>query len=557
MVTLMKLFSSLMALIIAFIGNVYMLGINLVKSYEFDIDTTQTSTTLHNPASNVNVWSISGNPFVNAKNNEKYDVFDFVDYVQFMQCTGGSADRDLFIDPYDKSVMDDYDFSMLIDNCRGVLNLGAKPMLKLGSVPLKYSSKGTSDNFFGTNIYPPDDYNMYYNYMKAIIEALVEEFGHEEVLSWRFGVMTEYENSDWFMAESGNPQESAIEYCKLYDYTVAALTDVLGNEVFVGAHSMTVSEGLWDEAYFIKHCAKGRNYKTGKIGTRICYLSASFYDMGPGKYSLGLTLPETIDYLRNTAEKVGLNSLIFGIDEGRILSGTESGIGSSALLSRTCGYTYQAAYDARLYKQMFENDINYFSSWSFLTGGIIEGIPTISYHVAKHASEFGGAKLVKTNLSSKGLISFGEVEAISAYNEDAESVYIMAYNFKNSLKYKTKADVRLIINIPQFDSDTVMITTSVIDDDCNFFDEWNKDRETYNIGNDCFNWSPDDPCVETTTTLFDSNARQFYFNNRYRYEECATLTPVEETCKVEGGKIELNATIEANTVIFYKITLCK
>ncbi len=100
---------------------------------------TVMSEELPNVVNNVNVWSIEGNPFVGAKVNEENNIFEFVDYVQLMQCSGGTEARDLFINPLDKTVLDDYDFTRLIENCRGVLNLGAKPMLKLGSVPLKYN----------------------------------------------------------------------------------------------------------------------------------------------------------------------------------------------------------------------------------------------------------------------------------------------------------------------------------------------------------------------------------------------------------------------------------
>ncbi|MBQ8015689.1 MAG: hypothetical protein IJ264_05845, partial [Clostridia bacterium] len=337
---MMQFLSLLLASIIAFFGSIGAFCTDMVNNYKFIVDASETGEVLANPASNVNIWSIDGNPFVGQRINEENNIFEFVDYVQFMQCTGGNEQRDLFVDPLDRTVLDDYDFSVLIDNCRGVVELGAKPLLKLGSVPLKYSAKANTDAEFSTNIYPPDDYNVYYEYIAAIAQALVDEFGKEEVLSWRFGVMTEYENASWFMANSGDPDESAAEFCKLYDYTVAALTDVIGNDVFVGAHSMTVTEGLWDEAYFIRHCANGVNYKTGEKGTRICYLSASFYDSCPGIYTKGKTLPETIAYLRKTAESVGLNNLIYGIDEGRILFGNTSGNSGNELLTRTCGFTY-------------------------------------------------------------------------------------------------------------------------------------------------------------------------------------------------------------------------
>ncbi len=151
----MKAFISLiLTAIISFFGNLFGFS-DAINNYEFSVDATQTGNVLANPASNVNIWSIEGNPFVNAKINEENNIFEFVNYVQFMQCTGGNAQRDLFVDPLDRTVLDDYDFSTLINNCRGVLNLGAKPFLKLGSVPLKYSAKQIPRrNLIQTSILP-------------------------------------------------------------------------------------------------------------------------------------------------------------------------------------------------------------------------------------------------------------------------------------------------------------------------------------------------------------------------------------------------------------------
>ena len=81
-----------------------------------------------NKVSNVNVWEM-GTQFYDARNEEENDIYEFVEYVQLMQCTGGNEQRDLFADPLDRSVTDDYDFSRLIKNCRGILSLGAKPCL--------------------------------------------------------------------------------------------------------------------------------------------------------------------------------------------------------------------------------------------------------------------------------------------------------------------------------------------------------------------------------------------------------------------------------------------
>lgn len=563
----MKIFKRILCIIIpVIIVGLSVFGViasGIFNKFTFIVDTTKTHNTLHNVVNNVNVWSIEGNPFVNVTANEENNIFDFVEYVQFMQCSGGTETRDLFKDPLDRTVLDDYDFTVLIENCRGVVELGGKPLLKLGSVPLKYSEKAATDAGFGMNRYPPDDYDVYYDYIKAIAEELVKEFGKKEVLTWRFGVMTEYENYDWFVGSDSEDEEflakeSSEAYCKLYDYTAQALVDVLGEDVFVGAHSMTVTEGVWDEAIFIEHCAKGTNYKTGKTGSPLKYLSASFYDSTPGEYTDGYTLPETISYIRNVAESNGLTDLIYGIDEGRILCGVSSGANSDELLTRTCGYTYQAAYDARLISQMFNHDIAYFSAWSYLSGGFFTGNPTVSYHVAKNAAKMAGAKLTETTKAKNGLILGGDIDAVSAFNEATESLHIMAYNFKNDLDYKTSAELDFEINVPQFDGKKVKITTYTIDDDCNFFDEWIEDRKIYNIGNDRFSWSPDDPEIDNTVTLENQEARDIYFNELYsKYTECSKLVPTEETVTVENGKIILNATLDPHAVAFFEINKVK
>ncbi len=560
----MKIFKRILCIVIPVIivglSVFSVIATGVFNKFTFTVDTNKTHNTLHNVVNNVNIWSIEGNPFVNATVNEENNIFEFVEYVQFMQCSGGTETRDLFKDPLDRTVLDDYDFTVLIENCRGVVELGGKPMLKLGSVPLKYSEKAATDVGFNMNRYPPDDFDVYYNYIKAIAEALVEEFGKEEVLTWRFGVMTEYENYDWFVGSDSEDdeilaKESSEAYCKLYDYTAQALVDVLGEDVFVGAHSMTVTEGVWDEAIFIEHCAKGTNYKTGKTGSPLKYLSASFYDSTPGEYTEGYTLPETIAYIRNVAESNGLTDLIYGIDEGRILCGVNSGTNTDELLTRTCGYTYQAAYDARLISQMFNNDIAYFSAWSYLSNGFLQGNPTVSYHVAKNAAKMAGAKLTHTEKTENGIIIGGEIDSVSAFNEETNTLHIMAYNFKNDLDYEHDVELTFNINAPQFKGKKVKITTYTIDDDCNYFDEWVEDRKTYNIGDDCFGWSPDDPEIDSTITLKDEKARDIYFNELYsKYTECSKLVPTEETATVENGKIVLNKTLNPHAVVFYEIS---
>ncbi len=549
-------FSYLLSLILALPGIIGSLG-ESVNDYSFTVETSQLGDVVPNTLSNVNIWDMQGTDlFTNPRLNEKYNIMEFVEYIQLMQCTGGNAQRDLFVDPTNYDVLDDYDFSPLIENCKGILTLGAKPHLKLGSVPLKYSQNSIQGADFGTNLYPPDDYDVYYNYMAAMAKALVDEFGAEEVLTWRFGVMTEYENSQWFMSPDGDPDKTAEAYCKLYDYTVDALQKEIGEDVFVGAHAMVVTEGLWDEKIFIEHCASGTNCKTGEKGTRICFLSASFYDYCPGEYTSGYTLPETIAQLQKYADEAGLKDLIFGVDEGRLLVGNTSGADDIQLLSRTVGDTYQAAYDARLNKQLVDQGGDYFSSWGYLSGGLYDGYPTVSYHVASRLSTFAGSKRVAVEPVKKGVIYGAEVEAFSAY--DGETLRIMAYNFKNDTEYDKTADLSFDVDVSAFSSDKVSVTVYTVDDDCNYFDEWREDRVTYGIGDECFGWSPDDPQIESTVTLKDTAARELYFSElAEKYEQCAQLTPVTYTADVVDGRAVLDTSLAANGVVFFEVSACR
>lgn len=543
-----KLFGIFMFIFTLLFGVIGM-AVNKTFSAEFSIDTSAPGKVIGNKGSNCNLWSLDA--LLGSINiNEAADATHFTEYIQIMTATGGNAQRDLFVNPNDRTVLDDYDFSSLLSACHKILDLGAKPHIKTGAVPLKLTTDPVV-GVFGVNVYPPDDYEQYYTYIAAIAGALVDEFGKDEVLTWRFGVLTEYENKDWFMAKSGTPADSAVAFCKLYDYTVVALQDKIGQTVFVGAHSMSVAEGLWDERDFIEHCANGTNYKTGAQGTRINFLNASFYDSKPGEYN-DTTLPDTINLLREKAEGVGLNQLIYAVDEGRILSGTPGAVAADLNL-RICGFTYQAGYDARLIKQMLDNDIDYFSSWGTTTNGHWGGLPTVSFHVANRFYEMVDAKRVP--VKSKVInLPCAEVETVAGWNEQTQSLHLMTYNFKNKMDYKYSAELKFNIAIPQLEGKRVKVTRYMIDDTANFFDDWQRDRKIYNITDDCFTWSPDDPAVDTNTTLSAEWARDLYFNElRPKYEELSALKPSSETMTIVNASLKLSMNAAPNAVVFITI----
>lgn len=550
--TIQKFFAAVLAFFAGIWWNVYPFFNNMINNYSFEVDASLLGEELPNVKSNINRFGgrFPENPVINSEDNP----YEFVDYIQLMECSGGNADRDLFRDPDDFTVIDDYDFEPLLSSCRGILKTGAKPLLKLGNVPAKLSRKTLAEasedlGAFAVNVYPPDDYNEYYGYIKAIAEALAGEFGLDEVRSWRFGVMTEYENKDWFHTADGDPQGSLEAYCRLYDFTVQALIDVIGPDVFVGAHSMSCSEGLWDEREFIRHCGTGVNYANGGVGSRLCYLAASYYEISPGHRGDQLSLTQITEMFRGTAESVGLSDLIFGVDEGRILSGLRSGRSDVALNSRTVGYTYQAAFDAALIKEMFDCGMDYFSSWEYCSEGENHGLPLVSYHVAKRAAEFRGSRLAAVRTVKKGAIPNADVNAAAGFDEQTGTLRVMAYNYKNKLDYHSDADVSLALKVPQFDGREVRVTVYRVNDDCNWFDEWDKERESLGVTDDMFHWSPDDGCPIWADYTGLKVLREQY----ERYRGYCRLEPIESETGVKDGEISIKTTLRPHEVVFFEI----
>lgn len=522
------------------------------ENIRFDIDATSPSDKkIPFIANIINIWDMGQTFFYPKVEFGRFNIFRFVHWVQLMQCSGGSLERDLFTNPRDRKILTDYNFESLIRNCDGIIALGAKPYLKLGGVPLKLVSNPKISKAFNMNVYPPDSYTQYYEYLKALLNDLVNHFGKKEVQSWRFGCMTEYENIDWFQARSGKAEDCLKEYCKLYDYTAQALIDVLGNNVFISAHSATEDEGIWDEREFIKHVAKGKNWANGGKGTKISGLSISYYDKEPGSSLSGRDLPSTIKILQNAADLYGLRNIVFGVDEGRILVGTCLGNSSISLLSRTCGYTWQGSYDARIYLQAIDNGIDYFSSWSFLTGSSLIGYPTISYHVAENIDSFGNYKRIKIKSHIINNDNKNEIGCLSGI--EADTIKIMLYNYSNKVHASGKTSICLDIKLPH-NWEKIKIIKKLIDDNCNYFDEWVEDREKYGINNIAFSWSPDDPMIDNTTTLSDNKVRSFYYKYlRKRYIKASIMKPNTYNEIIHNNTYTKNVTVKENNVLFINI----
>jgi hypothetical protein len=273
---------------------------------------------------------------------------------------------------------------------------------------------------------------------------------------------------------------------------------------------------------------------------------------------------------REMAEKYGLE-LSYGIDESRI-GVTESGGSLSNSLrfhpsNHITGHTYQAAYDAQLIKQMVDYDIDYCSAWGYTSahgisckGDAPDCYPTVSFHVAKeyHAMCHGKRLPVKTTVQNAIPQDFDcfnyQVKIDALASADDNRIYIMAFNFGNSLSYDTMLDIAVEINLPDSDGQQIKIIRRVIGDKANYFPEWLRDRKVHGIGDDCFLRSPDSAALDASNTLRRGWARDLYFRElREKYVELSRLTPETLTETVNNGKLLLRMSLPANNVVFFDI----
>ena len=114
---------------------------------------------------------------------------------------------------------------------------------------------------------PPNDYNKWAELVYQWVKHCVERYGSEEVLSWYWELWNE-PDSPYFDGD-------VAEYCKLYDYSSAAIRRALPGARVGGPH-VTGPGGQRGARFlraFLQHCMDGTNYVTGAKGSPIDFIA--------------------------------------------------------------------------------------------------------------------------------------------------------------------------------------------------------------------------------------------------------------------------------------------
>lgn len=168
------------------------------------------------------------------------------------------------------------DWNGLAEQCRKYVDGGLKPLLMFQGVPEQIAAGGFKPGVYAYNVTQPSDYQKWFQYLIAVMNYLIDNFGTEEVSTWAFCLWSE----SYHQFAPENPETGGLEseFHKMYDYWSAALQLALGKEeIYIGVYFAFPDQ---EAATFIQHCSSEINYYTGKKGTHLGWVGFSNWVMG-------------------------------------------------------------------------------------------------------------------------------------------------------------------------------------------------------------------------------------------------------------------------------------
>jgi xylan 1,4-beta-xylosidase len=212
---------------------------------------------------------------------------------------------------YHWKIIDEIFDTYLENNC--------KPFVELGFMPMDLSDNRISESCyerFGRTRHwqyyrtvgwscPPKDYRRWYELVYRLVRHCLNRYGAVEAAAWYWELWNEPDLAYYW---SG----SLEEYCKLYDYTVAAVEAAFPEAQIGGpgttGPSLEGKSAQWLEG-FLDHCTAGTNSFTGKKGTRLDFIS--FHAKG-ARYTPGIQAEKQLPSLKRLIGQVKLGLEIIG-----------------------------------------------------------------------------------------------------------------------------------------------------------------------------------------------------------------------------------------------------
>jgi xylan 1,4-beta-xylosidase len=273
-----------------------------------------------------------------------------------------------------------YDWKIVDQIFDSYIKRRMKPIAQLGFMPeamsthpapyRHYWKPGDNYNDIYTGwAYPPKDYQKWGELVYQWVKHSVARYGAAEVKTWRWELWNEPNIGYW----KGTPEE----YNQLYDYAEAAVHRALPEAILGGPET---TGPRWDKAAdylrgFLQHCATGKNYVTGKPGTRLDFISfhakgAPRVVDGHVRMNMGVQLDDIAEGFKIVASFPQFSKLPVIIGEcdpeGCAACGMQTNP-ENAYRNGTMYSSYTAASYARLYElaDLYKVNLEGAVSWSF------------------------------------------------------------------------------------------------------------------------------------------------------------------------------------------------
>ncbi len=150
-----------------------------------------------------------------------------------------------------------------------------KPLMEIGFMPEALSTHpkpykhtwAEGGNLWTGWTYPPKDYKKWEELIFQWVKHSIDRYGLEEVKTWYWETWNEPNIKYW----SGTFEE----FCKLYDYAAQGVKRACADCKFGGPHTTNPNSPAAEKYLrdFLSHCATGKNYATGKIGSPIDFVA--------------------------------------------------------------------------------------------------------------------------------------------------------------------------------------------------------------------------------------------------------------------------------------------
>ncbi len=411
-----------------------------------------------------------------------------------------------------------YDWTIVDRIVDTYIERGMKPLMEIGFMPKdlsvnpepyqhKWTPTAAYNDIYTGWTYPPKSYDKWRELVYQWVKHSVERYGEDEVASWYWEVWNEPNIGYW----SGTFEE----YCMLYDYAADGLKKACPRARIGGPHTTDPSGRQANEFLrkFLEHCARGKNYATGKTGSPLDYVG--FHAKGGPRVMEGYVQMNVGRHLRNVSMGFELVASFPEFKDLPIVIGESDPEGcaacsvahhpENAYRNGTMYSSYTAACFARKYELARKHGVNFIGavSWSFefedqpwfagfrdlATNGVDKPVLNVFRMFGMMQGDLVSVES-SSPLSADEMIQNsvrGEADVNGIASADGRSAAVMVWNYHDDDLPAAASTVS--VNVKNIPADRVLVTHYRIDDEfSNSYSVWksmgspqNPTREQFEI----------------------------------------------------------------------------